>query len=691
MALTITIEGTGVINNAEDTTNWGVLGAGGVSISTNAETKIQGSFSVASKIAAGKYGWIYYNYGAAVGSLDFTGANAGEHVYIWFNTTTPGFIDSYANYGLCVRMGTDTSNYRSWIITSSDARGNGYIGGWACAVIDPTKTGSGTDTGTYSASTVNLIGIFYYGNGSSVAQNVFVDTIAVGKGLRIIDTDATGWQEVSDYCNATPTTRVWGMFQEKLGIYFVYGTMYIGDAGQIAVTSMIDGGRVFRFGDWEYATAAGTYANAIGNGFNGIVVEDASGHATTYEETGSFFLGSEDTDTTFNLYGGNEATSITTMDGITWQRILGGFTWGNDADHSATNCVWSNCVEVDLVGAVVVRGCSFKNYAGESASLLWRTTLDVRSCSFIDNNGGANSAAIRHTDGSTTTYYDLIFSNNDWDVYLNHASDNLTINKDGTSNPTTYRSSGTGSVTFIGTKTLAITVVDESNDPIQYAQVYMQKSSPDVYTSHASNNDEGDSTFEVQEAIGTDAPSEGWLIVNPPSGRQQHYMYASKSGSIFTLKTEITHACTGGGTSILLQDSVNDFTAMDIAEGIVVRNVTDGSWAEIDEIVDASNITTTQLKGGINNIWTNGDTYSFHTLATDHYGNSTATIPFIMGQTDVDGEITASHNYQGIKVVAIRVRMSSSSGIRYIPINTTGSITGNFSATIVLSVDTNVD
>jgi hypothetical protein len=573
MTLTIAIEGTGVLDNAEGTTNWGIAGSGGVSISTNAETKIQGSYSVASKIAAGKYGWIYFDAGTSRGSpLDFTpstGAQAGEHVYIWFNTTTPGFIDSYANYGLCVRMGTNASNYRSWIITCSDKRGNGYIGGWQCAVVDPTKTGSGTDTGTYNYATINYVGIFYYGNGSSVAQNIFVDTIAVGKGLRITGTDVNGWQDVSDYCTATPTTRVWGMMQEIQGIYFVYGKLFIGDTAQTAVTSMTDAGRVFRFGDWEYATSSSTYATSIGDGFNGLAVDDAGSYTTIYEETGSFFLGSKNCTTAFDLYGGNNSSSATTMNGVTWQRITDSFVWGNNDSHSATNCVWNNCAEIDFVGAVPIRSCTFKNYAGTDGAILWSSSIDVRECQFIDNNGVATSAAIRHTDGTPTTYYDLTFSGNNYDVFLDHATASLTISKDGTSNPTTYRSSGTGTVTFTGTKNLKITVKDASGTALTGARVLLEAASggSDPYLATVTITSTGGvaTVYHPSHGLTTDE------MVNIRGAEQYQY---NGAGKIITYvdADHYTYAVTGSpaspatGSITATQCYISDTTTSGVAE-----------------------------------------------------------------------------------------------------------------------------
>ena len=58
MALTISIEGTGVLSNAESLTGWGVSGTGS-SAGLNTETYLQGSNSVSSKVSGSKYSWIY--------------------------------------------------------------------------------------------------------------------------------------------------------------------------------------------------------------------------------------------------------------------------------------------------------------------------------------------------------------------------------------------------------------------------------------------------------------------------------------------------------------------------------------------------------------------------------------------------------------------------------------------------------
>lgn len=56
-----------------------------------------------------------------------------------------------------------------------------------------------------------------------------------------------------------------------------------------------------------------------------------------------------------------------------------------------------------------------------------------------------------------------------------------------------------------------------------------------MFTSHATNNTSGSATFEVNEVIPSDVPSEGYIRVVNADGTQERYHYSSWSGSVFTL------------------------------------------------------------------------------------------------------------------------------------------------------------
>lgn len=507
MALTIAIEGTGILSNAENITNWALSGSGGVSISLNTETFIQGSNSVASKISSGKYGWIYYDYGSAVGSLDFTdssGANFGEYIYIWFNCTTLAFLNTKATPGLSIRLGTNASNYREWTLGGNDDLGNAYNGGWLCAVIDPNSAGT-SDTGTYTISTVNFIGVYFNMSGSSVAQNCFVDTIACGKGLRITGTETTsqkGWDEVVEYCNDSPSTRVWGMMQRAGGIFNFYGKAYIGDSAQTADTDFSGINYVIKWGDFEYWNGS-AWVSSISDNFHGLTIEDDETYETFFEDgiivgsdsgrAGSIFIGADNANTTFDLYGGLITTSTTKLYGTTLLNITGGIIWGNDSDHICYGVKFSGCGQFDPVGGVVIRNCEFlttvDSYSGSNpngSALLWNNNINIQKCNFIANTDATyNPHAIQHDTAGTYGYTDLNFSGNDYDIHFTPSSGDLTINATD-SNPSTYENLSSGTVTINISANVEITVVDSSGDPLVGARVFVEADSGGNYPSYES-------------------------------------------------------------------------------------------------------------------------------------------------------------------------------------------------------------
>ena len=76
MALTITIEGKGVIANADAETNdtggdgtgdWGFTGSGGVSNGLTTDTFKYGSACIAAALSGTKNGWLWFNTGTGTG------------------------------------------------------------------------------------------------------------------------------------------------------------------------------------------------------------------------------------------------------------------------------------------------------------------------------------------------------------------------------------------------------------------------------------------------------------------------------------------------------------------------------------------------------------------------------------------------------------------------------------------------
>lgn len=447
MALTtIAIEGKGVIANCDAISDsaggtWSEQGGGTMALSE--DVFLVGSACIGGKYA-GKSGFQQYDLGSG-NELDFTastGSEAGQCIYIWVAMTALGTLDTLSTYPLCIRISSSspgTSNYVDYLIAGNDDK-NGWSGGFKCFIIDPTKTGSRV-SGTQSSiiASVRTLGVWIDCSTSARADTIFIDQIAVGTGVRITGgSSTTGWKDVVDYCTDY-ASRGWGMWQEREGIYYSYGKTYIGDSTQTATLSFSDQARIVQFGISEYCTnaATGVWESSVPDDFSGIVIEDASSYTTTFEDgvivgtdggrSGTVFLGNSQMDVTVDLYGGNNASSLTKLYGTSFRDLTGGITWGNDAQHLFYGGSVIGCGQFDPVGAVILRNLLFvgtsDSYGGtniDGAALLWNSNIDIEDCQFIANTDATGDpAGIQHDSEGTFNYTNLTFSGNDYDILHN--------------------------------------------------------------------------------------------------------------------------------------------------------------------------------------------------------------------------------------------------------------------------------
>jgi hypothetical protein len=404
MALTITIDGYGVLTDAETTTGWartGTISAPG----QESDIVLQGSYCVSTKASA-KAGAMYYDIGAG-NELDFSdgGSEEGQLVYMWVNCTTLGGLETLANGGLRIRLYTDLSNYGDWYFMGSDTteRWKGGKGGFVCLALDPT-TSPTVENGTFDVSSVRYFGIYIDNTGSAKSENLMMDTIAVGKGVRVTGTDTDGWDDMVDYCTDY-TNRAWGMVQQDESEEFVLvqGSITVGWAS--GTTSLETDGRIFKWMSYEYslnpAGAVGLkqWTPMIPVGRSALVVEDDASYTTDYVEgsvvgsdkgrQGSTFIGTDVTDVNFVLYGGNNSGSVTKMYGCTFDRIDGGITWGDNDNHHCYSCTFNECGQFDPVGAVRIRNCIFQNTVAYDPTIFKAFADDGGT--FTDETDAANN------------------------------------------------------------------------------------------------------------------------------------------------------------------------------------------------------------------------------------------------------------------------------------------------------------
>lgn len=486
MALTISIDGKGIIANADALNNdTGGTGtgdwdeAGGGSISLTEDTFLYGSSCIAGAYS-NKSGYHYFDIGSG-NELDFdtAGSEEGQHIFMWIHCPTIGLLETKANKGLAIRLGTDLSNYREYLIAGSDDA-NGWNGGWRCFVIDPTKAGSVSDTGTYDYGSIRYIGVWIDAAAIAKGDNIFIDQIAVGFGLKITGTSTSGWKDAVDYCTDY-ANRAWGMLQEREGIYYVYGNIQIGNATTVATTSFTDSGRIIQFGTCEYWSTP-NWITSMDIDCSGIKIEDRSAtFPTTFTDgvivgtdngrSGSVIIGNSLLDVSVDLYDDSATQSLTALYGTTLKNLTGAINSGNNSNHRFYGVNFINCEQFDPVGAPEIRNCIFAETAATSAALIWNANIDIESCKFIANTNGAGIEMPKGI-GDLFAYEALTFSGNTYDVE-NTSSSPITINKNQGSDPTTYEGN---TVTYLGVSvTTKITARDISdNSVIEGARVFIE-------------------------------------------------------------------------------------------------------------------------------------------------------------------------------------------------------------------------
>jgi len=486
MALTISIEGKGVIANCDAETNdtggtgtgdWSEQGGGTMSLTT--DVYLYGSSSIAGKYAS-KSGFQQFDLGSG-NELDFdtSGAEEGQFIYMWINLSTFGVLETLANKGLAIRISSSspgTSNYKDYVVAGSDGS-NGWTGGWKLFVIDPTKTASATN-GTCDIGAIRTLGVWIDTASSVRAESLFIDQIAVGKGLRITGTSTSGWKDVVEYCTDY-SNRAWGMFQERDGIYYSFGKTYIGDAAsQSANVSFADNARVIQYGTSQYYESS-AWKTTFPVDACGVIVEDHASYTTVFTDgilvgsdngrAGSVFIGNADQNVSFDMYGGNHANSVTALYGTTLKDFTGPIVSGNDSEHKFYGTTFGGCSQFDPVGAPALRNCIFSETADADSALLWNENIDVQDCVFIANITGA-AIEMPSSTGSPYTYASLSFSGNAKDV-LNSSGSAITVNLTG-SNATSSEGSA---VTFVSDPvTTEITVRDiNTGSPLLGARVLL--------------------------------------------------------------------------------------------------------------------------------------------------------------------------------------------------------------------------
>ncbi len=170
------------------------------------------------------------------------------------------------------------------------------------------------------------------------------------------------------------------------------------------------------------------------------------------------YVQSVDSNTQITLTTVASGSGVNTLT-FTYSNEIRKCTFQNFADITTNGCLIDDCIFQDVKTTAPI--------SGTNAIIINSTTemSRITNCTFINCN-----RAIRITVAGTYTFDNIRFTGNSFDIE-NTSVGAVIINATNGSNPATSVNTAGGSVTINNAVTLAITVVDASNIPIQNARV----------------------------------------------------------------------------------------------------------------------------------------------------------------------------------------------------------------------------
>ena len=418
---------SGVLDTAESSTGW-VEMTGTVTLTLGSE-----AFNAQGNVAGadGDYPFIQGSYSVtqdctkntAVGSLAHNnGSGTGGHgtdgaYFAWQNYMVASNIETYANDGFMMVVGSSQSAFDVWVVGGRDKAPYPY-GGWVNHAVNTSVTpdytaGSPTATEQYIGCAV------YVSTGSSKGEVHNVDVIRYGRGNAIFEFgDLTnGYATIAGFAaqNDNSSNR-WGLIQETAGGYLWKGRMQLGTSTN-AVDFQDSNETIFIqwtpkvTANFNLIECTNTSSNIVMTGFQIICLD------TTTASQGRFLMTDQcDVDVS--------GSTFVDMDTFV-------FDEGSTKTVDVTNCTFRRCARVTAGGADF-DGSTFEEstVAADEGALFYDETVATSSTlNDLDNltfSKGTNAHhALRFGTGVTAdiTLNNIEFSG--WSGSSNDSNDSI--------------------------------------------------------------------------------------------------------------------------------------------------------------------------------------------------------------------------------------------------------------------------
>ena len=444
---------------------------GGLPDDSDQDDVIQGSYltSATCGLKVGELQSIYADYGSGV-SIPTDGA-----ILIWNKFDAGGLLQSYANGGVRIIIGSSASAWNAWKAGGVDRTPN-PSGGWWNYAINPTartydyQTGGGPGT-TYRCAGM---GISLTAAGPSKGQPYKIDAIRYGRGSIIFEYGSSGdgyatfadAAAKNDANDATNGYNRWGLFTAYGGGYLWKGRMQLGTSSN-----------ALEMDDADVFILVDDVVNCTAN-FNTIEVNHAS---TVINWTNVIFKALGTTSPGRLVMNADADLNLDSCQFFN----MGVFGFGGTGSEFL-NCVWNGCDQITVNGGKLNGSKVLASIvAADDSAIVWNVATDPDG--YLDGltvSEGANAHhAIEFGTSSPTSMTirgldvgsDFAATNgqNNSTFYIARTSGTVTISCVGCSGNMTYKSAGADVTIVQDPVTVKATVTNASGVAIENALVFI--------------------------------------------------------------------------------------------------------------------------------------------------------------------------------------------------------------------------
>ncbi len=664
------------------TTGWTALGGGASGlVAPETDFFIQGSNCIS------KAGWgtatkgMIYNTGAGVTVA------SGKAVYMWQYFWAPNSLDTEANGGLQLLIGSSAAAFKQWYIRGSNTL---VYGGWVCAVVDPTVTAN-TTTGSPTAT------LQYFGcqaavpaGGPSKGQPLGIDAFRHGRDYTVTLGDGTAYGTFAGAATYNDDiSRRYGQFQAIDGGYLMQCRFLFGSSG--TAVDFRDSNRVILIARTTQVTSS----------FNRFEVVNASSNVAL-------------TNISISALGTVSRGDWVTTDNATVALTTCVFsdmgTFGFASNTTAITSTFRRCNLITQNSATLT-GCTFDSTNDATKALLSNNLALISSCKFVSSGtkyaietsvrGTYNFSANTFTGyGATGTANAAIFNN----ITPTTSSSYAETNQSGTNSLRTGSTIGTGQ-SFTNTSSGVLSAcrfyLKKTGAPTgnAVAKVYAHSgtlgtSSIPTGTALATSDNFDVSTLTTSYALAsltftganniTLAASTNYVVTIEYSG--------GSVGNTLDVGTDTTTPTATGNSSTFTPSTWTAVAGTDLCfyvytGGDLTLNITNGGGTPTynntlgcSTTVNNAVTLTVTVKDSTGTAIQNVRVAIYKSSNNTEISNSL---------TNVSGVVTSSYVYLADTTIYIRARKTSTGTTRYINNDSSGTITsGGFSSTITLLTDT---